>query len=417
MSPAPRVSIIVPAFDAERWLGDALRSIERQSWRPLEVVAWDDGSRDGTARALARWPARLAKRGIDCTVGAHAHGENRGPSATRNAAIAAARGELLQLLDADDILPADKVARHAARLAREPALDAVWCGAAVFRRMARAPWAGRWWSFGCPDPLAEICYGCGLPPHGPLFRRSAIERAGGPFDESLRGGEDHDLWFRMLASGARFAREPAGAPVFHRRHAANATRDRVLMRRHGAVVRRRIAAWALERGRGWPISGAAFGLAEVARRLDQSGLAAEAAACATEVPPLLDALERRAPEDWHEAWEGPFVALVEELFRAPAALPRERLLRFARWVGGLEGPSRLRSARARLALRALEAHARAPEASWPPALLRRAAHFRLLGIAAALRAGGPPGLLAMAAPAAALEDAAAAAARLAPWIS
>jgi glycosyltransferase involved in cell wall biosynthesis len=132
VSAPPLVSVVVPAFDAERFLPATLRCVARQTYRVLEAVLWDDGSRDGTRRILSAWAPRLEAGGIRCTLGAHPDGANRGVSATRNAAIAAARGELIQLLDADDLLPGRKIAVHAAALAQDPRADVVYCDAYLF---------------------------------------------------------------------------------------------------------------------------------------------------------------------------------------------------------------------------------------------------------------------------------------------
>src|SRR4051794_5959509 len=90
----PRVSVIIPAFNAERYLADALRSVRTQTYADWEVVVGDDGSTDRTVEIAAGFGERVK------IVGAE---KNAGPAAARNRAVAQASGELLALLDADDL--------------------------------------------------------------------------------------------------------------------------------------------------------------------------------------------------------------------------------------------------------------------------------------------------------------------------
>src|SRR3954451_22735593 len=89
---APLVSCIVPVFNGERYLREALQSILAQSYRPIEVVVVDDGSTD-------RSPVVVAGFGREVR---YLRQENAGPAAARNHGVQEARGELLAFLDADD---------------------------------------------------------------------------------------------------------------------------------------------------------------------------------------------------------------------------------------------------------------------------------------------------------------------------
>jgi glycosyltransferase involved in cell wall biosynthesis len=107
------VSCIIPAFNAERYLQEALDSIFAQTYAHLEVIVVDDGSTDGTARVAAQYGSRLR-----CL-----HQSNAGSAAARNRGLAAARGELVAFLDADDLWRPEKLALQVARFQARPELD------------------------------------------------------------------------------------------------------------------------------------------------------------------------------------------------------------------------------------------------------------------------------------------------------
>jgi hypothetical protein len=90
----PKVSVIMPAYNAERYIGEAVESVLAQTWQDWELIIVDDGSVDGTSRILERFSdARIKKL----------RQPNSGEGAARNAGLDAASGELIALLDADDL--------------------------------------------------------------------------------------------------------------------------------------------------------------------------------------------------------------------------------------------------------------------------------------------------------------------------
>lgn len=107
------VSVIVPAYNAERWIAETLTSIRAQTYEPIETIVVDDGSTDGTPGvASASGALVLSTRGA-------------GPGGARNAGLEKARGEFIQFLDADDLLATGKVARQVAVL-HESGADVAW---------------------------------------------------------------------------------------------------------------------------------------------------------------------------------------------------------------------------------------------------------------------------------------------------
>src|SRR5436189_41615 len=99
----PLVSILIPAFDAQEWLADTIKSATRQTWPRKEIIVVDDGSRDHTL-SIAR---QFASKELSVVTQA-----NQGAAAARNRAFSICQGDYIQWLDADDLLAPDKIARQ-----------------------------------------------------------------------------------------------------------------------------------------------------------------------------------------------------------------------------------------------------------------------------------------------------------------
>src|SRR5262245_10754564 len=100
----PLVSCIVPVYNGEAFLGEALASIRAQRHRPIEILVVDDGSTDGTAAVVM-----AADAGIR-----YMRQDNAGGAAARNRGIGMARGTFVAFLDADDLWPPEKLERQIA---------------------------------------------------------------------------------------------------------------------------------------------------------------------------------------------------------------------------------------------------------------------------------------------------------------
>src|SRR5690242_5922162 len=99
----PLVSILIPAYNAQRWLAETLRSALAQTWPRKEIIVVDDGSTDQTP-AIAR---QFASRQVSVISQS-----NRGAAAARNKAFSVCQGDYVQWLDADDLLAPDKIAEQ-----------------------------------------------------------------------------------------------------------------------------------------------------------------------------------------------------------------------------------------------------------------------------------------------------------------
>jgi GT2 family glycosyltransferase len=198
----PTVSVVIPAYNACQTLADALDSVAAQDFPALEAVVADDASSDGTADLARRWAS--AQRG--CTIQVLQRGTNGGPAAARNCGIAAARGEWVAFLDADDVwLPwklrsqLELVGQHPHAVAFCGGMELVRCdGASRTRAVAEA--AGK----PVAAPGSRLISLEVLSTYNPvvtstvLVRKDALAAVGG-FDEQFRGPEDYDLWLRLAA--------------------------------------------------------------------------------------------------------------------------------------------------------------------------------------------------------------------------
>jgi glycosyltransferase involved in cell wall biosynthesis len=107
----PLVSILIPAFNAEEWIADTIKSALNQTWPRREIIVVDDGSRDNTL-SIAR---QFASKELSVVSQA-----NLGPSAARNHAFSICQGDYIQWLDADDLLAQDKIEKQMAALDHAP---------------------------------------------------------------------------------------------------------------------------------------------------------------------------------------------------------------------------------------------------------------------------------------------------------
>jgi len=207
-----RVSIIMPAFNAERFIREAIESVLAQTFGDYELIVVDDGSTDGTLAVVETYRA-----GTRVLRQPHA-----GVAAALNYGIRQSAGELVAFLAADDVwLPGFLGAVVEAFDARAD----VGAGYAWLRYMDPdgQPLPGgtqdRLW----PDVLAQALHHCFALPSTLVVRRLRLDQVG-LFDPELRGGEDRDLLIRLAAAGTVFACVPT-VLVHKRLHPGALTSD------------------------------------------------------------------------------------------------------------------------------------------------------------------------------------------------
>ena len=192
MTVPPRVTVVMPVRNAERYLNEAIDSVLGQSLKELELLAVDDGSSDSTPAILARYAA------ADTRVRALSR-PSSGIAAALNAGIEDARSESIARMDADDVSEPDRLARQLAILDAAPDVVLVGTAATLVDEHGRA--VGRVGPPVVHDVIVEQLRTRNALVHGSVvFRRAAWKSAGG-YDAAARLVEDYDLWCRLLAHG------------------------------------------------------------------------------------------------------------------------------------------------------------------------------------------------------------------------
>ena len=200
----PRVSILIPAYNAEEWIAETIESALTQTWPNKEIIVVDDGSKDHTAEVARGFESYGVKVVVQ---------RNQGASAARNHAFELSSGQYIQWLDADDLLAPDKIEKQMELVmqgqSRKTLLSSSW-GHSMY-----SPNAAKFE----PSPLW-----CDLSPQEWLMRKMQfnvfmqtstwlvsreLTEAAGPWDVRLLGDDDGEYFCRVLlaSEGVRFVQE------------------------------------------------------------------------------------------------------------------------------------------------------------------------------------------------------------------
>lgn len=221
----PLVSIVIPVYNGENYLREAIASAVAQTWQALEIIVVDDGSQDRSAE--------IASTFAGVTVLRKANG---GVASARNAGIATAKGEFLAFLDHDDVQHPEKTARQVAALAANPMSGFALCHKQYVIEGAVPRW------FRGPTDGSPVQ---GFVPSCWLVRRGTIEKVG-LFDERYPNGSDYDWLARAKDVGVEYVMLPE-VLVSYRVHGSNDSSNGRAVKRDMLLLLRE----SLER-RKWP---------------------------------------------------------------------------------------------------------------------------------------------------------------------
>ena len=198
----PLISIIMPVYNGEKFIQEAIDSVFAQTVNDFELIVVDDGSTDATLAILETYGDRLMVL----------RQQNSGHAAARNAAAKISRGQWIAMIDADDLWHPEKLAQQ---LAVADNADVIYTAALNFEdssRVDNTTFADGDCHNG--DVFDQLVLDNFITHSSILMKREAFLKSGG-YDESLKTTCDWDLWLRMSASGCRFQGTPA--PLTHYR--------------------------------------------------------------------------------------------------------------------------------------------------------------------------------------------------------
>ncbi|MCA9468792.1 MAG: glycosyltransferase family 2 protein [Nitrospira sp.] len=196
----PLISVIIPVYNGERYIGQAVRSVLAQTWLPHEIIVIDDGSTDKTRETLEPFWGQIQ----------YLFQPNQGPSAARNAGIKVAQGDLICFLDADDLWTPEKLEVQLMFMQANPETAMVFADHEEFNRegLVLASYLREkrkaFLAFPVEPGTVDGAFGKlvienFISTPTVMLRKCCLERAG-VFDEKIRSVEDRDLWMRISAS-------------------------------------------------------------------------------------------------------------------------------------------------------------------------------------------------------------------------
>ena len=259
------VSILIPCYNAERWVGQAIESALAQTWAEKEVIVVDDGSKDGSLGVIRSFGDRIRWE----------TGPNRGGNPARNRLLELARGEWLQYLDADDYLLPEKVAGQMEFLAEHPETDVVY-GPSTIESWSEKE--SRRELLPIPEPhdpwvLLARWY---LPQTGaPLWRKQALVDVDG-WKPDQPCCQEHELYLRLLMAGRTLTYCPHNGSVYRQwSEQTVCRRDQPEVWRQRLQIEQRAETFLRERNelspeRQWAINMARFEAARFAWQRDQA---------------------------------------------------------------------------------------------------------------------------------------------------
>jgi glycosyltransferase involved in cell wall biosynthesis len=193
--PAPHVSVIIPVYNSQRYIRESIESVLHQDYDDYEVIVVDDGSTDNTKATVLALGGPIR----------YLHQSNQGPAAARNTGIAAARGELICFLDADDLWYPQKLRTHVDFMARNPQIglvfsdedefdeDGVMCPSLLGKSQFHPEITSE---SGIDAAFQKLLVENFIPTSMVTVRKECFQTTG-VLDVALRASEDRDMWSRI----------------------------------------------------------------------------------------------------------------------------------------------------------------------------------------------------------------------------
>lgn len=196
----PLVSILMAAYNDEKYIAEAIESVLIQNYRRFELIIVNDGATDSTPDILSRYKDERLRV---------VNKPNGGLASTRNAGIRNSTGRFIVFVDADDVLPYDYVLEHMKAFQANPAASLVYCDHLLIDEQGRQLRELKQFEYTDQSAIVRDMFRCGYPviqPRGMLLRD--VFDVIGLFDESFITGEDYELMTRFVKAGQKAVRLP-----------------------------------------------------------------------------------------------------------------------------------------------------------------------------------------------------------------
>ena len=227
----PTVSVIMPVYNGERYLAEAIASILGQTYADFEFIIVDDGSTDGSAEIICEFVER------DSRIQFIRLDRNMGHATARNNGISVASGKYVANMDCDDVCLPDRLRRQVNFLESNPNIDVLGSNLMVVDQDLRFRYELIMW-----QEHALIAWGlffwASVPHPATMIRRHPLVAAGG-YDAGFKASCDSELWSRLIAT-SRFANLPDVLMLYRRHPQAISTKHKGRQRAAGAVIHRRM---------------------------------------------------------------------------------------------------------------------------------------------------------------------------------
>lgn len=210
IKPSPLVSVIIPVYNGEKFLAEAINNVIAQNYQPLEIIVVDDGSTDKTAQIATEFREVIH----------YIYQENQGPATARNTGIKLAQGEIIAFLDVDDLWSENKLQIQVNYLVNNPNIALVQ-GLIQQRKITGFTEENKPIFVKVHEPYNYINIGSAI------YRKSVFEQIG-LFDERMKYGEDVDWFFRAWENNiAKVVLEEV--TLFYHQHNHNMTKDKKIV--------------------------------------------------------------------------------------------------------------------------------------------------------------------------------------------
>lgn len=187
----PTISVVIPAYNAEKYLSETITSVLAQTIQPHEVIIVDDGSKDRTIEIANKFPVKVICQ------------ENGGPAKARNTGINSSHGDWIAFLDADDTWSPAKIEKTLRAIEMNP--DSAIIATNMFVGCPENGWTSLDLAKKCDSSKAffpQLYRRSFLATSTLVVKKSAILDAGG-FDSAYFGPEDYDLWLKITYAGGK----------------------------------------------------------------------------------------------------------------------------------------------------------------------------------------------------------------------